>query len=286
MEKIVEILLKKEKIILDGTDDLIAALEDTQNALVREIIEWLQTLKTTKGKIDNVPENVKRALSARRQIRKWLRQNGYYEAITAFGKQYDALLASARDYYKAIDQNPVFTRLDLESLASVKAADLNFMINNDQRVINIIYNEIRTGVFRNKSWRELATTIENIGTGNAATKGLLQSFNRTYAQTYIAAFDRKIQQVKSAELDAEKFIYAGGILKDSRDFCKERFGGTYRKSEVESWNNLQWNGKITGCDIFTCLGGYNCTHSLQPTWFTDEELGEFESIYDAALMGE
>lgn len=285
MEKIVEILLKKEKIVVEAADDLIAALGDTQNALAREIIEWLQTLKTTKGKIDHIPENIQRALAMRNQIRKWLRKHGYYEAITAFGKRYADLLENSRQYYKAIDQPNVFTRIDLESLTAVKQADIDFMLNNDQRIINLVFNEVRTGVFRQRSWRDLAKKLETITTDDDVTSGLLKSYNRTYAQTYIAAFDRKIQQIKSAELDAERFIFAGGILKDSRDFCKERFGGTYKKSEVEGWNNLSWKGKITGCDVFTCLGGYNCIHSLQPTWFTDEELGEFESVYDKALFG-
>jgi len=58
--------------------------------------------------------------------------------------------------------------------------------------------------------------------------------------------------------------YAGPDDDKTRDFCHTRVGNTYTESQIANWENLTWDGKIEGGDIFTDLGGYNCRHYLVP----------------------
>ena len=58
--------------------------------------------------------------------------------------------------------------------------------------------------------------------------------------------------------------YAGGLIKDSRQFCVERDGKFYHLKEVQSWGNIQqWQGRYRRTNeqnIVEWLGGYNCKH--------------------------
>lgn len=61
-----------------------------------------------------------------------------------------------------------------------------------------------------------------------------------------------------------RFTYAGPKDDKTRDFCYVRVGKSYTEKQIDSWNNLEWEGKIDGGDIFSDLGGFNCRHYLVP----------------------
>ena len=67
-----------------------------------------------------------------------------------------------------------------------------------------------------------------------------------------------------AERSAE---YAGGIVKGTREFCKNKVVKAFTDDEVRSWAKDDWQGKnsnTTAQSIFTYLGGYNCMYVLLP----------------------
>ena len=80
--------------------------------------------------------------------------------------------------------------------------------------------------------------------------------------------DREIGQIYADELKLNFAIYSGTIKNNTRDFCRSRVNKVYDRETIDSWNNLQWTGKIDGADVKTALGGYNCRHSLD--WISDE----------------
>jgi len=79
-------------------------------------------------------------------------------------------------------------------------------------------------------------------------------------------------------------LYAGTEIKTSRDFCKKRNGIIYSREVIESWNPLQWEGKIPGTDVKETLGGYRCRHHL--SWLSAEMVellkkrGQKVDVYD------
>ena len=68
----------------------------------------------------------------------------------------------------------------------------------------------------------------------------------------------------------EKWLYLGGLVKDSRPFCVARAGKEFTTEEVLAWpaeEGYQWDGMINPTDesnIFTNLGGWACRHILSP----------------------
>jgi hypothetical protein len=81
--------------------------------------------------------------------------------------------------------------------------------------------------------------------------------------------DRSYTQTIADEVGYNWFLYAGGLMKTTRQFCKERNGGYYHRNEVAEWPQTagDWNGKMYGTNestIFVTAGGYNCQHSIMP----------------------
>jgi hypothetical protein len=131
------------------------------------------------------------------------------------------------------------------------------VIEND--VVSLINNSFTGMVTRRDLWGAVERSINR----------KFYDFFETYAigalyQSYNAA------QVSFArKYDYDKFLYAGDIIEESRDFCVARAGLEFHRSEGELWNGLHWRGKIEGVDFFIQIGGYNCRHHLE--WLKKEE---------------
>lgn len=105
--------------------------------------------------------------------------------------------------------------------------------------------------------------------GDQVKRGYLDTYHWRNRITKDALFQysRNYDQVVSENLGLEWFLYSGGLVDDSRDFCEEKAGKYFHKNEVLSWASQSWQGKARGTDetnIQTMLGGYNCQHSLRP----------------------
>lgn len=268
-KQIIKIIKIREKLVDDIPAEFIKALEAAQAGLYSELLDYIKGLTTQGGKIVDLEANIQMAFRLRDQIRTWLRRHGYYQSVTDFGKQYEELLKSARGYYRALDLSGTFTSRDLETLSQIRKADINFLLQNDQRVINVTYNNLTSSIYSNKSWKNLAEDLRKLHTDTILPdgrqlNGLLKRYSATYAQTAFAAFDRKIQNVKSAQLGLDHYLFSGAPLKDSRDFCVQRKGKVFTKAEIDAWERQSWRGKAEGRSVWDYLGGWNCIDILTP----------------------
>ena len=60
------------------------------------------------------------------------------------------------------------------------------------------------------------------------------------------------------------YLYTGGIIDNSREFCRERNRKVFTTKQVLSWENLTWQGKSSPYDPWTDCGGFRCRHRLMP----------------------
>lgn len=259
---------KREKLIEEVPAHFIEQVEKIQNKAADDLINYLSDMKKTGGKIDNVPGNIQMAARMRSQCRKFLRKHGYYEKVSNYGAEYNELVKLGREYYRAFDLKGNFTERDLDTLAQIKKADLDYLMNGDQAYIDTVYQNVISSVYRNRTFRDLEKDLLNLITDNVETKGILSRYSSTRATDAFAGFDRMIQNIKSNELGLTKFLYSGGLIIDSRDFCIARAGKIFTKKEIDSWEQMSWTGKNTRSSVWIALGGYNCQHILSPV--TDE----------------
>lgn len=148
---------------------------------------------------------------------------------------------------------------------TVKAFDNDFVYNNIKSLVDSATKtktrDVFTKLVKNDLSRdELMIAVSDI-TG--------ESFNRvgTIVDTGLSVVGRQRITEATKDLGLVWYKYIGGVIGTTRDFCLERDGGYYHQSEVESWADEDWEGKIEGTDsenIFSYCGGYNCRHDLIP----------------------
>ena len=95
-----------------------------------------------------------------------------------------------------------------------------------------------------------------------ANGGLSKRHFARFTHDLYMEFDRTLSFEYATELGTDTHaIYAGVRVRDSREFCMDRLNQIYTRTVIDSWNNLDWQGKRPG-DVKVVLGGYNCTHNL------------------------
>ena len=107
------------------------------------------------------------------------------------------------------------------------------------------------------------------------TGGLERQFQR-YGYDLYSQYDAAYNKTLGNEFGFTYFIYQGGLVKDSREFCVEHNGKIYSVDEAQEW--ATWRSPTTGevpsylgypgYDPLIDLGGYNCRHMLG--WINDE----------------
>lgn len=139
-------------------------------------------------------------------------------------------------------------------------------------VVNAVTGKITLKDLR----KTLADYIEG-GNGRGAIVREIESSLGDIAYQY----ERKQSQIIAQEIGYRFFIYQGGLIRDSRDFCIHRndqvfsveelykfgtpddaYGGYTNKSKGE------FKGKTKPYNPATDLGGYNCRHRID--WISDE----------------
>ena len=95
------------------------------------------------------------------------------------------------------------------------------------------------------------------------------------ADSLLASVTRQIQDVVVTtdaaygiyimrDAGVERFVYAGGTVSNTREFCRAHNNKTYSEAEIRKiWSSQTWGGKRPG-DPFVTRGGYNCRHYWVP----------------------
>jgi hypothetical protein len=118
----------------------------------------------------------------------------------------------------------------------------------------------------------LQTKIE----GSEDADGWLTKYYRGYAYDKYAEYDRANNIVYAKKLDLKWFIYAGGLIDDSREFCEERNNKVFNTVEAQDWKNdptlprtkaERESGNLEGYVPELNMGRWNCRHVVR--WISD-----------------
>lgn len=173
----------------------------------------------------------------------------YFESVSSAFKPNRAFIAS-------IQKQTIETVNSLilqDGLASQVKLPLN----------QILQQNINTGGSFTGMLNQLRTFIQ----GNESLYGRLVSYSRGILRDALFQYARSYQNSVTEDLGLVWYRYVGGIIDKSREFCRDRNGGYFHQKEIESWADLEWQGKnnlTTKSSIFIFAGGHNCTHSFIP----------------------
>ena len=128
-------------------------------------------------------------------------------------------------------------------------------------VRNVIKNSALKMVIGQQGFQSAKKEMLKIIAGDEENLGALRKYHRNFTYDLFSQVDRAVGNQIGDYLGHRYAIYAGDIIKTSRQFCIDHCGNVYHKSEIEKFNPKV--AKQPNYNPFTDLGGYGCRHQLR-----------------------
>ena len=171
-------------------------------------------------------------------------------------------------------------RLGLSGGQMVRGGFLQSILKNDPTQVKQLLSK---AVSSQASIRDFISLLRENVTGSAVRQGGMERQFQRFAydtyQQYDATYNAKLAQ----EFDMKYFVYQGGLIKDSRDFCAAHNRKVWSIDEAQEWKD--WTPsqgdypdgyEIKAKDVYSVpsylgypgydplidRGGYNCRHIL------------------------
>ncbi len=242
-------------------------LEDLQTKLNRHINDFIDDLYVEEGKLVRQPEKIS---EFQNHMDKFFDKHGADYLKFLVNKLNDVL----EDATEAFEEEEA----ELDDVAYIKdllgvKGDKVVKRRNDQPTVlyAIASMMIISQDFINK--------LQSAYTGDTSIRDFRKAIRKSVSRKFhdhmevnsVAVLFNSYNAAKNhfaKKYGYNKFRYEGGLIADSREFCIERDGHEFTREQGESWNELEWAGKMYGVDFFVQMGGYNCRHWLN--WLKDE----------------
>ena len=277
MAKFEDLIRRREQIIAEAEAEALKRLRGIETESWGFVADLVSRLDTVEGRIVFKPGNVRRVQSGVVRFAGFL-QNKLYDFGKWIANRFLSLFGLNVSYFKTIkkessvyDQARKLIMLrwgwDVEKDQIVLGG---FLANafNVQGVAESVGQRMTAGLAAGFDLKTFIKSFKSFFlTNNQGTGAVVKQFERAAFDSF-QTFDRTVQNHIGTELQLGYALYSGTEIKTSRVFCKERTGIIYSRKVIDSWNGLQWDGKIPGTDVKETLGGYNCRHHL--SWLSEE----------------
>ena len=261
---------KREEWIENSRSEFLNLAKEYQKDIIKMIRhKYIILLDLNDGDIIFSAKNMSTIAELDRQLKKIADLRGD-KLLDWFIEQIETNAKLNRKYFEEITGKKGLTKAIDKAVETISTAlginDDNGLlyelsrINDPIRQIKVkAIKAISSGV----NWASFASDIDNF-----VGKGLVEGHLRTNAFDTFQQIDRSLNYDVAIDLGLNYAMYSPGLMTTSRQFCKDRVGKVFTRSEIEGWKKLEWQGKNDNYDPFIDVGGYNCTHTL--SWITDK----------------
>jgi hypothetical protein len=179
-------------------------------------------------------------------------------------------------------------RLGLAGGDIVSGGFLETLIKNDSLLLEL-KQYLAQAVTGQVSTKNFITGMNNIITGGGVDAGGIEKQFKRYAHDVYMQYDSAYSTTLADNVGMNYFIYQGGLIDDSRDFCVAHNNKVWSKEEAAGW--LNWTPSMgeypagyvvkskkpnevpsyldyPGYSPLIDRGGYNCRHYIG--WIMDE----------------
>lgn len=223
------------------------------DASIRRLIRGLDT--TDRQRLTMTRENLRAAVRARDTILQALEQAGVADVVQrAMSSPFrqlaeDILLESRRDG----------VTFDVSALKALERVRLTQVLGVTDDTAVVLWRAVLDGVVGSRPVSKLVSDV-----ARATDRTLSQA--RTLYDTAISTYGRQVEALASDGTPEEVFIYLGPVDQKMRDFCRERVGKVYTRTDIDAMDN----GSLP--NVFITGGGYNCRHVWKRVSAFDQEL--------------
>jgi hypothetical protein len=255
----------------------IRMVENSMEMLQGNILDSLNRLSTSNGRLDGVKVNLAQMNRIHKDIAKYF-ENDFSKPMQYAIKEMRDIESLIEKSYAGLGIAASFSGVDKDVLKTLMEGNYRSYLNlggqYQEKVVQQMYNQ----VIGNGRFSELVYGIEGalLGTNAMGVKGVpLANYAKLYARDMLFNFHQEANMMKAREANLEHFLYVGDIIETSREFCKQRVGMYFTLEEINSWT-FDWPGKSGPPMIYR--GGWNCRHhwqAIKPEWV---DIGEGERL--------
>ena len=280
MAKIQSIINKGDKILLNGSSDLVNGMYSIELLVYAALMEIFDTVDITNGKLATKPKAEEFLPLLDYKIYQTLKKSGYPALVSDFIGNYDKITENVRDLHQSLGNGIINTK----DINSVKRLEVQKTIQNltQQGMYKDFIAPVREGLYRNIMFgATIGETEEFIKSQVVSTKkknSVLTRYVGQVATDALHQYDGSVNQVAKNTLGLNATQYVGSLIEDSRAQCMKWVGMSIIKDEDLKeeidwalnggrYSNKKASGMIEGTnpDNF-CInrGGWRCRHRAFP----------------------
>jgi len=270
-----EVLAAKERIL---REDVTAAQAKLFDKVVEDFISNLKG-----DDISNSIENVRKMASIEKLWDKFVEEEliGILRrfaldllVINSIAQQYYSGVGDVGSLPQAIDEQ-TYSRLGIDDGKLVRGGFLDSFVKDPTIKTKIKQLTHKAIVSQNITREEYTKSVKSLIKGDPNHSGALERHFDTFIYDVYAQNDRATNYAYGRRLNLDRALYAGGLIKESRDFCIVRDGKVFTTTEIERFGTPsdayggytnksrgEFRGKPPQYDPFIDCGGYRCRHTL------------------------
>lgn len=263
------------------------------NILRRVLADLLPALKIEDGLIKSTALNMAKANLIERVFQE-VEADDIRQIVRAFADNLLEITGRNAEYYLLTGQDAAKVRQIAKDASFIRAI---IGIDEQGRFLNggyldrlakgeAVKEQLRQYVLTSIATRQGVNTFQrglrSLIAGSNEVDGVLRSYWRQYAFDTYAQIREVDNQHFAQELGLKWFVYQGGVIPTSRDFCKKKNGKVFSDKEAqEKWpNDPDLIDKKTKARYRPLIdrGRYNCRHFLM--WISEERAMELKQRQD------
>lgn len=259
-----------EEIIREADTRFALGMSRVQNTLYDELLIIIKSLEVDpEGYILQNSNNRKILAEAEAKISEVFASTTYQHAVSRYVFTIPAIDQLNQQYFTTIPkfkENKQFLKsLQNQTIRTVEKYVLQDGL--ESQVISPLSQILNQNVNSGGKFSGFLQQIRDYIKGTETVEGRALSYSRTFLRDSMFTYSRTYQQSVTSDLGLEFYLYAGGVMDKTRQFCQDRTGKFFHHREVEQWASLSWAGRKAGTtesSIFLFAGGWNCGHELIP----------------------
>lgn len=244
-------------------------VNSTQKALFDEMQVLLNKLELdSEGLIIQNQANRKVLAKVDEYFNRAFNQSGYYETLNGSANTIGNITGANSAYFNGIVEGFTPDAQYIKNLQNQTITQMEDLLANEgldtmmkKPIIDIMNQNINTGA----SYKDLTAQMREFILGSDKLEPTLARYSKQITNDTLFNYSRALQESVSQNAGLQFYLYSGGVMDDSREFCIERHGKYYHKKEIEKWPKQTWQGKRRGTNssnIFIYAGGYQCAHQI------------------------
>lgn len=296
-------LIKRKQAFIDlNRDKLEKSVIRLQEKLLNDLLsEIIPSLDVKNGIIQDTNHNY-RVLSSLDSIYKKFTIASNVIITSQVVKTVSGITSLTSDYFKVVLSDNLSVRFDKIVEATINKMNLRIglqggnsvsggfleTIIKDNSTASTIKNFVSKSVTGQIDNKDFIKGLTNLVTGDEGPGALEKQYKR-YAYDLYQQYDRAYNGSLASEFGMNYFLYQGGLIDDSRDFCAAHNNKVWHRDESADWDT--WTPSkgeypagyvikaknqydipsyldYPGYQPLIDAGGYNCRHSI--SWISDE----------------